>query len=146
MVKGHDTAERVAPVDPPAPSIDELPLLMEAKSSLKEYHGEDQKPVSSQQQQQEQGETLTDATGDSEKASTTPAIVVSSSKKSRPPFKYDPEKITLRFLFANRDGLAVTVECKLSDTVGAVKGALISVWPDGRFSLLLFSFIQMLIL
>ena len=60
-------------------------------------------------------------------------IVLSSSRKSRPPYKYDPNKITIRFLFANRDGLVVTVECKPSDTVGEVKGALISVWPDGEF-------------
>lgn len=58
--------------------------------------------------------------------------VVSSSKKSRPPYKYDPNKITLRFLFANRDGLTVTVECKPADTVGEVKGALLSVWPKGK--------------
>eukprot|EP00339_Tiarina_fusa_P015341 CAMPEP_0117083312 /NCGR_PEP_ID=MMETSP0472-20121206/58661_1 /TAXON_ID=693140 ORGANISM="Tiarina fusus, Strain LIS" /NCGR_SAMPLE_ID=MMETSP0472 /ASSEMBLY_ACC=CAM_ASM_000603 /LENGTH=212 /DNA_ID=CAMNT_0004811893 /DNA_START=280 /DNA_END=918 /DNA_ORIENTATION=- len=59
---------------------------------------------------------------------TTP--IVSSSKKSRPPYKYDPDKITLRFLFANRDGLTVTVECTPADTVGEVKGALLSVWPE----------------
>ena len=59
------------------------------------------------------------------------APVVSSSKKSRPPYKYDPDKITLRFLFANRDGLTVTVECRPGDTVGEVKGALLSVWPTG---------------
>jgi hypothetical protein len=58
-------------------------------------------------------------------------IVVSSSKKSRPAYKFNPSKITLRFLFANRDGLTVTVECNPSDTVGEVKGALISVWPEG---------------
>jgi hypothetical protein len=57
--------------------------------------------------------------------------IVSSSKKSRPPYKYDPEKITLRFLFANRDGLTVTIECRPGDTVGEVKGALLSVWPSG---------------
>lgn len=56
--------------------------------------------------------------------------IVSSSKKSRPPYKYDPNKITLRFLFANRDGLTVTVECNPTDSVGEVKGALLSVWPD----------------
>lgn len=78
-------------------------------------------------------ETATDATADSEgekQASSGP--IVSSSKKNRPPYKYDPKKITLRFLFANRDGLTVTVECNPSDTVGEVKGALISVWPDGK--------------
>ena len=58
--------------------------------------------------------------------------VVSSSKRTRPPYKFDPEKVTLRFLFANRDGLTVTVECKPSDTVGEVKGQLLSVWPDGK--------------
>jgi hypothetical protein len=62
----------------------------------------------------------------------TQAIVVSSSKKSRPPYKYDPSKITLRFLFANRDGLTVTIECDPSDTVGEAKGALLSVWPKGK--------------
>jgi hypothetical protein len=34
-------------------------------------------------------------------------------------------------LFANRDGLTVTVECNPFDTVGEVKGALLSVWPKG---------------
>ena len=58
--------------------------------------------------------------------------IVSSTKKSRPPYKYDPAKITLRFLFANRDGLTVTVECTPADTVGEVKGALMSVWPEGK--------------
>jgi hypothetical protein len=55
-----------------------------------------------------------------------------TSSNLRIPYKYDPEKITLRFLFANRDGLTVTVTCKPSDTVGEVKGALISVWPKGN--------------
>jgi Ubiquitin-2 like Rad60 SUMO-like len=55
-----------------------------------------------------------------------------TSHNNRIPYKYDPEKITLRFLFANRDGLTVTVTCKPSDTVGEVKGALISVWPKGN--------------
>lgn len=58
--------------------------------------------------------------------------VVSASKRTRPPYKYDPEKVTLRFLFANKDGLTVTVECKPGDTVGEVKGQLLSVWPDGK--------------
>ena len=60
--------------------------------------------------------------------------IVASSKKSRPPYKYDPNKISLRFIFANRDGLTVTVECNPSDTVGEVKGALLSVWPEGALS------------
>jgi hypothetical protein len=92
---------------------------------------------------QDEVDAATDATGESEKpaeeassnvqvvVAPSSGIIVSSSKKSRPPYKYDPDKITLRFLFANRDGLTVTVECKPSDTVGEVKGALISVWPKG---------------
>lgn len=78
-------------------------------------------------------ETATDATGDSEKADggSKKEPIVSSTKKSRPPYKYDPDKITLRFLFANKDGLTVTIECNPSDTVGEVKGALLSVWPTG---------------
>jgi len=59
-----------------------------------------------------------------------PIAIVSSNKKSRPPYRYDPDKVTLRFLFANRDGLTVTVECRPGDTVGEVKGALLSVWPE----------------
>jgi hypothetical protein len=58
--------------------------------------------------------------------------VVSSSKKTRPAYKYDPDKVTLRFLFANKDGLTVTIECKPGDTVGEVKGQLLSVWPKGE--------------
>jgi hypothetical protein len=91
---------------------------------------------------QDEVDAATDATVESEKpaeeessnvqvVAPSSGIVVSSSKKSRPPYKYDPDKITLRFLFANRDGLTVTVECKPSDTVAEVKGALISVWPKG---------------
>lgn len=56
--------------------------------------------------------------------------VVSATKRTRPSYKYDPEKVTLRFLFANRDGLTVTAECKPDDTVGEVKGQLLSVWPE----------------
>jgi hypothetical protein len=59
--------------------------------------------------------------------------IVSSSKRSRPLYKFDPDKITLRFLFANRDGLTVTLECEPHDTVAEVKAALMSVWPKGKF-------------
>ena len=55
-----------------------------------------------------------------------------STQPLRLPYKYDPDKITLRFLFANRDGLTVTVTCNPSDTIGEVKGALISIWPQGK--------------
>lgn len=82
-------------------------------------------------------ETATDATAESTAEEKTSAPegatpIVSASKKSRPPYKFDPDKITLRFLFANRDGLTVTVECNPTDTVGEVKGALMSVWPEGK--------------
>ena len=103
----------------------------------------DSEKNNNQQRREDTVETATDAdTADSDKpttnhsndetTTTTSTIVVSSSRKARPPYKYDPNKITLRFLFANRDGLAATVECKPSDTVGEVKGALLSVWPDGE--------------
>lgn len=38
--------------------------------------------------------------------------------------------MTLRFIFPNKDGLNVTVDCKPTDTVGEVKGMLLSMWPD----------------
>lgn len=82
-------------------------------------------------------ETATDATAESVTVLNKKDPIVSSNKKSRPPYKYDPDKITLRFLFANRDGLTVTIECNPSDTVGEVKAALLSVWPSGEFLLLL---------
>ena len=63
-------------------------------------------------------------------ATTTAATI--STPPPRLPYKYDPDKITLRFLFANRDGLTVTVTCNPSDTIGEVKGALISIWPKGK--------------
>mmetsp|Transcript_11232 Transcript_11232/g.19090 ORF Transcript_11232/g.19090 Transcript_11232/m.19090 type:complete len:182 (+) Transcript_11232:209-754(+) len=65
-----------------------------------------------------------------EENSSPPTPILTTSGKKRPPYKYDPKKVTLRFIFANRDGLAVTLECKPADTVGEVKGALLSVWPD----------------
>lgn len=47
-------------------------------------------------------------------------------------YVYDPSKITLKFIFANRDGVNVVLDCKPSDTVGEVKEALISMWPQGE--------------
>lgn len=63
---------------------------------------------------------------------TTTTTTTINTPPSRLPYKYDPDKITLRFLFANRDGLTVTVTCNPSDTIGEVKGALISIWPKGK--------------
>lgn len=78
----------------------------------------------------EEAATSTPAPSSPKRPESNPIAIVSSNKKSRPPYKYDPDKITLRFLFANRDGLTVTVECRPNDTVGEVKGALLSVWPE----------------
>lgn len=64
-------------------------------------------------------------------AAAAPPTTTTTSNTSQ--YKYDPEKITLRFLFANRDGLTVTVTCNPSDTIGEVKGVLISIWPKGTF-------------
>ena len=60
-------------------------------------------------------------------AKTAPAPAVRAAPK---PFIYDPNKITLKFLFANRDGLHVILDCTPTDTIGEVKGALLSLWPE----------------
>ena len=49
-------------------------------------------------------------------------------------FVYDPNRVTLKFIFANRDGLSVILECKPDDTVGEVKCALLSLWPKGKMT------------
>ena len=54
-----------------------------------------------------------------------------SSGGKTPSFHYDPDKLTLKFIFANRDGLTVILDCKPTDTIGEVKGALLSIWPEG---------------
>jgi hypothetical protein len=144
-----DTAstEDPVPIDglpsetPPAASTkDESTAAAETPSESKAEASEEQ-PVAEEATKAEEtkkdAETLTDATGESDKADAADGItknpIVSASKKSRPPYKYDPDKITLRFLFANRDGLTVTIECNPADTVGEVKAALLSVWPTGAW-------------
>eukprot|EP00559_Dactyliosolen_fragilissimus_P003743 CAMPEP_0184866430 /NCGR_PEP_ID=MMETSP0580-20130426/22324_1 /TAXON_ID=1118495 /ORGANISM="Dactyliosolen fragilissimus" /LENGTH=247 /DNA_ID=CAMNT_0027366125 /DNA_START=49 /DNA_END=793 /DNA_ORIENTATION=- len=52
-----------------------------------------------------------------------------SKRRDPQPFVYDPRKITLRFLFANRDGIHVTIDFKPDNTIGEVKAALLSSWP-----------------
>lgn len=47
-----------------------------------------------------------------------------------PAFVDDPNKITLKFVFANRDGLSVIIDVLPEDTVGEAKGALLSMWPE----------------
>jgi len=70
------------------------------------------------------------APSDPNVSSSVPAAV-GPAKRTKAVFKYDPKKITLRFLFANRDGLSVNVEFNPSDTVSEVKAALLSAWPEG---------------
>lgn len=41
----------------------------------------------------------------------------------------DEEKIDLKFVFANRDGVQVVASFQLSDTIAEVKGVLMSLWP-----------------
>ena len=64
----------------------------------------------------------------SEESMTTTEIVVNSSREH----VYDPTKISLKFIFANRDGVNVILDCKPSSTVAEVKGALLSMWPKGE--------------
>lgn len=57
------------------------------------------------------------------------------AKPSQPKqYVYDPKKITLKFIFANKDGVSVILDCKPTDTVGEVKGALLSMWPEGEIN------------
>lgn len=65
----------------------------------------------------------------------TPAAAAAAQAATPPasgpaPFKYDPNKITLKFIFANRDGVNAMIECAPTDTIAEVKGALLSVWPE----------------
>ncbi|KAL3797853.1 hypothetical protein HJC23_006891 [Cyclotella cryptica] len=76
------------------------------------------------------GETTTPvATNKSTKAAAPNPPAKKAPKASSSTFVHDPNKITLKFLFAGRDGINVIIDCKPNDTVGEVKGALMSVWP-----------------
>lgn len=44
------------------------------------------------------------------------------------------DKIRVKFIFANRDGVHVEIECSPSDTVMTMKTMLISDWPKGKRS------------
>lgn len=57
-----------------------------------------------------------------------------SKKSSTDCFVYDPTKISVKFLFANRDGIHVLVKFNTDDTVRDMKGALIQAWPDSKFN------------
>jgi hypothetical protein len=59
--------------------------------------------------------------------------ITSKTGNQRPPHTHDASKVTLRFIFANKDGLAVTMECMPTQTIGEIKGLLLAVWPEGAF-------------
>mmetsp|Transcript_2967 Transcript_2967/g.4414 ORF Transcript_2967/g.4414 Transcript_2967/m.4414 type:complete len:196 (+) Transcript_2967:253-840(+) len=72
-----------------------------------------------------------DAATNSSSGGDSPAPAATSTSRSEPvPFVYDPDKTSLKFIFANRDGLHVILDCKPADTIGEVKGALLSMWPE----------------
>jgi hypothetical protein len=75
--------------------------------------------------------TDTDIPMEQQNASNGP--ITSKTGNKRPAYTYDASKVTLRFIFANKDGLAVTMECTPTQTIGEVKVALLSVWPEGAF-------------
>jgi len=49
---------------------------------------------------------------------------------SNAPTENDTSNIRIKFIFANRDGVHVELECPLSDTVGSITKALQSKWPE----------------
>ena len=115
----------ISPEESPGPQqLPDEPPNVDKPENTKE--GDKAEETSNETEEEEKPEESPTPSGSS---SSLP--IVSSSKKSRPPYKYDPTKITLRFLFANKDGLTVTIECNPTDTVGEVKAALLSVWPKG---------------
>lgn len=126
--QGASSAE-IKKADPPASPAAEGGEQVEEKETPKE-----QDPPAGESEPNGVANAETKTNGDKQEA-TSSGPVVSSSKTSRPPYKYDPNKITLRFLFANKDGLTVTVECAPADPVGEVKAALLSVWPEGTIVL-----------
>ena len=66
-------------------------------------------------------------------ATSTTEVVAPAATRSEPAsFTYDPKKITLKFIFANRDGVNAIVEYSPTDTIAEVKGALLSMWPEGE--------------
>uniref|UniRef100_A0A7S2USI7 UBL3-like ubiquitin domain-containing protein n=1 Tax=Attheya septentrionalis TaxID=420275 RepID=A0A7S2USI7_9STRA len=78
-------------------------------------------------------EALPNASGNASPKSRSPkpqSRSPSTGMQASASFVYNPDKISLRFLFANRDGLTLTINCDPGDTVGEIKGALLSVWPD----------------
>lgn len=83
------------------------------------------------------GDAATSATssvGETPSAPATPTKEVVTPPPATPSqpaqFVYDPNKITLKFIFANRDGVSVILECNPTDSIGEIKGALLSLWPE----------------
>jgi hypothetical protein len=87
------------------------------------------------------GDAETNASSDGDEC---PVVAAPTAKPriASKDYVYDPSKITLKFIFANRDGVNVVLECKPSDTVGEVKGALLSVWPQGEMLCILTDWIR----
>ena len=47
----------------------------------------------------------------------------------------DANTIRIKFIFANRDGVNVEIECSLNDTIAAITQNLQSKWPKGELVL-----------
>lgn len=47
----------------------------------------------------------------------------------------ESDSIRLKFIFANRDGVHVEIECLPSDTIETITKSLQSKWPEGKFFL-----------
>jgi hypothetical protein len=75
-----------------------------------------------------------------EDSETAPTNTLAAAKNTKNVAANAKKMLNLRFLFANRDGLSVSIQCDPADTVGEVKGALISMWPKGTWTL--FSFLH----
>lgn len=76
--------------------------------------------------------SVTETTAESPSPASSPKEAPKTSPSKSTAFVHDPDKITLRFLFAGRDGTHVSIDFTPTDTVGEVKGALMSVWPEGE--------------
>jgi len=96
--------------------IEQHPIMNQANSSVDRTATEN-----------ENAEMTNSSSSESESMVTT-EIVVNPSREH----VYDPTKLSLKFIFANRDGVNVILDCKPSSTVAEVKGALLSMWPKGE--------------
>ena len=78
-------------------------------------------------EEEEEGELLQSST-------TSPSNAEEGIRHKSQPFVFDPNKLNIRFLFANHDGIDVSVICNPSDTIGQLKGQLLSLWPNGMYT------------